>query len=243
MTEYAVFMKSWMDEGSSQARKLAELAHLRAIFQNIAGVAECRTDATEHLHRVSAYTRFFAERVLEWNVVDACRLEIASYMHDVGKVAVPREVLLKPGKLTEEEWAIMPQHTHHGFEIVSRLEADLLVGAVLYDERLFLFAKDIVLFHHENVDGSGYPQGLVSREIPLSARIVKIVDVLDALLNRRSYKDPWSWQQMKGEMVRLSGVQLDEKLVSALFDHEDEFIHLVNGFSPEIYAFQGIVVR
>ncbi|MBF0142756.1 MAG: response regulator [Magnetococcales bacterium] len=138
----------------------------------------------------------------------------ASPMHDVGKLGIPDRVLLKPGKLDPEEWAIMKTHTTIGAELLSGNDSDLLEVARL-----------IALTHHERWDGGGYPQGLSGVGIPLLARITTLADVFDALLARRPYKEAWPVERAVAEIRRESGRQFDPDLVEVF-----------TGILPELLA-------
>lgn len=125
-------------------------------------------------------------------------------MHDVGKIGIPDSILLKPGKLTPEEWEIMRQHTTIGAKIIGEHRSSMLRLAV-----------KIALYHHEKWDGSGYPHGLKGEEIPLEARIISIVDVFDALTSVRPYKKAWSVEDAVELINEGSGSHFDPVVVMA----------------------------
>ena len=210
----------------SEVRASPSLAHFRAVFHSLAVVAEYEEPEAEgHLTRVSAYTSFLAAHVLLWPELDAEHLGVAALLHDIGKVAVPRALLLRPSSLSCEEHGLVRQHVEAGHALLVRLEASF--AAVETDARLFQTAKDVARFHHENWDGSGYPHGLQGEEIPLVARVVKLTDVIDALLSHRPYKASWPWERVRAELVRLAGVHFDPALVQGLFAHEEAFLQKV----------------
>ena len=128
----------------------------------------------------------------------------ASPMHDVGKIGIPDHILKKPGKLTDDERALMQKHVEYGAEIVGEQESDLLK-----------LAKEIVLTHHEHWDGSGYPNGLVGEEIPISGRLAAIADVFDALTDTRPYKEAWPIEKAIAFIKDSSGTLFDPLMVEA----------------------------
>ncbi len=145
-------------------------------------------ESGEHINRVKGYTRILAERLateypeygLDQEMIDV--IVSASALHDVGKIAIPDNILLKPGKLTDEEFACMKTHTTRGGEILQNIRN-------AWDDEYGEISYQICRHHHEKFDGRGYPDGLVGDEIPIAAQIVSIADVYDALVNERVYKD------------------------------------------------------
>ena len=169
------------------------------IIDVLGAVVEYRDyDSGEHIDRVKEYTRVLAERVAkefpEYGLTPE-RIDVitsASALHDVGKIMVPDEILLKPGKLTKEEFAIMKKHSAKGAEILQGVEN-------LWDEEYHRTSYEICKYHHERYDGKGYPEGLAGDDIPISAQIVSVADVYDALVNERVYKAAFS----KSEAFRM----------------------------------------
>jgi len=156
-----------------------------------------------HVIRMSYYSRIIADSLnlnSEW--VDM--LYNAAPMHDIGKIGIPDHILLKPGKLDDEEWEIMKKHVSYGVEILEGHESDLLK-----------MAKEIAKSHHEKFDGTGYPNGLVGENIPLSGRIVAISDVFDALTSERPYKEAWSTEKAVALIEDGAGKHFDPHLVEA----------------------------
>ena len=142
--------------------------------------------------------------------------------HDVGKIAVPDEILLKPGKLTPEEFAIMETHTTKGSEIIKKMQLD-------EEEDLYLkHCYDICRYHHERWDGKGYPDKISGRDIPLSARIVSIIDVYDALVSQRVYKPPFSHEEAINIIAEESGKKFDTQIVEELMKN-DKILRKVYG--------------
>lgn len=148
-------------------------------------------ESGEHIKRVKGYTRILAERLMkdypEYGLTKE-KIEVivfASALHDIGKIAIPDSILLKPGKLTDEEFEYMKSHTTRGCEILKNIKN-------IWDEEYSVVSYEICRHHHERFDGKGYPDGLKGDDIPISAQIVSIADVYDALVNERVYKSAFS---------------------------------------------------
>jgi HD-GYP domain-containing protein (c-di-GMP phosphodiesterase class II) len=180
-------------------------SHLETIYR-LATVAEYRDkeDLAGHLRRMSRYSALIAEGV-GLSKIEARRILYASPLHDIGKVAIPDAVLLKPGKLSTEEYEVIKTHTVLGAEILKNAKSELLK-----------VASRIALCHHEKFDGSGYPKGLKGNSIPLEARIASVADVFDALSSRRVYKEAWSHDEVRKYFAEQTGKAFDPKVVEAL---------------------------
>jgi putative two-component system response regulator len=131
----------------------------------------------------------------------------AAPMHDIGKIGIPDIILLKPGRLSDEEWQIMRTHPEIGAGIIGEQSSELLE-----------MARSVALTHHEKWDGSGYPHGLRGEDIPLEARIVAIADVFDALTTKRPYKPAWSIEQATEMLRGCAGSHFDPRLVPLFID-------------------------
>lgn len=172
------------------------------VIRRLGRAAEYRDNETGfHIIRMSKFTQLIALKA----GMDEGQAELllnASPMHDIGKIGIPDRILLKPGKLDAEEWNIMRTH--------AKIGADILSG---HDSALMGMASEIALCHHEKWDGSGYPNGLSGKDIPLSGRIVAISDVFDALTSVRPYKKAWPVEEAINEIERGAGKHFDAELV------------------------------
>ncbi|HWI74187.1 MAG TPA: HD domain-containing phosphohydrolase [Baekduia sp.] len=172
------------------------------VVRRLARAAEWRDENTgAHVERIGLLSERLALAV-GFSAGEAETLRHAAVLHDVGKIGVPDRVLLKPGKLDAEEWAIMKTHAAIG--------ASMLSGS---PSPLVQLGEEIARTHHERWDGSGYPNGLRGEEIPLVGRIVAICDVFDALRSRRPYKQPWSLEEALAEITAQRGRHFDPRLV------------------------------
>jgi len=160
-------------------------------------------DTASHIQRVRFYTKALA-LLCGYNDKDAEHMGQMSILHDIGKLFVPDDVLKKKGPLTDEEWLIMKKHPEFGVRILG-------------EEPFYQQAKEISLGHHENYDGSGYPQGLSGESIPMPAKIVKLADVFDALMTKRPYKEPWSIEDTMAFIESKRAVMFDPLLVDNMF--------------------------
>lgn len=163
-----------------------------------AGVRDEETGS--HVRRIGLYSAAICE-ALGWNAARTADIRVAAPMHDIGKIGIPDAILLKPGRLTQDEFAIMKQHTVIGAKMLGDSDIPLLA-----------MSREIALGHHERWDGSGYPQGLRGEDIPLCARIVALVDVYDAMLHRRVYKEPIAEAEVIVTMSGASGKHFDPTL-------------------------------
>ncbi|MBD5480993.1 MAG: response regulator [Lachnospiraceae bacterium] len=173
-----------------QAEKLEK--NNEEIIDILGTVVECRDlESGDHIKRVKTFTRILAEQVMEdypeyGLTPEKVRvIESASALHDVGKIAIPDNILLKPGKLTAEEFEIMKTHTTRGSELLNNIKD-------AWDDTYGKYCYEICRYHHERFDGRGYPDKLEGEAIPISAQIVSVADVYDALVSKRVYKDAYA---------------------------------------------------
>jgi response regulator RpfG family c-di-GMP phosphodiesterase len=175
--------------------------------------ARCKTTGS-HVKRVALICSLFAEKLgLNEQFVESIKL--AAPLHDLGKIAIPERVLNKTSKLDSDEWDVMKTHSEIGSDILKQSTSSVAkLGAKL--------AK----YHHENWDGSGYPEGLSGENIPMEARIMAIADVYDAMGSKRSYREPHSNEQIKDYIISQRGVKFDPKLVDVFVSSFDELISI-----------------
>ena len=188
--------------------------HQELIFR-LGQAAEFRDNETGlHIQRIGHYANVIA---IDMGMSEnkAQQIKTASIMHDVGKIGIPDEILLKPGKLTLEEFDQIKKHTTIGYELLSGIESDLIKEAA-----------NIAISHHEKWDGSGYPKGLAGETIPLSGRIVAIVDVFDALTSERPYKEAWSNERAVDLIREQKGKHFDPKIVDLFLANLNKILEI-----------------
>lgn len=199
-----------------------------------AGYRDNNTGA--HIVRVSKYSQILAQACgLPKQTVEL--IQLASLMHDIGKIGTPDHILFKPGKLNAEEWRQMQDHCEVGVNILdvgieetsSRYPAAATEEVLISSDReseLLIMARVIAACHHERWDGQGYPHGLKGEEIPIEARIVSIADIYDALSSRRSYKEAFSEPECQQEIRNEAGKSLDPHLVELFFANLDQILQI-----------------
>lgn len=188
-----------------------------------------------HLERMSRYARMIARVTADHFSTDDHFVEhvfLFAPLHDLGKLAIPDNVLLKPGKLTDVEYQVMKTHSKAGLELVDKLLVNYGLNGVSYIPML----RNIVLHHHEAWDGSGYPLGLSGQNIPLEARIVAVADVFDALTSERPYKTAWSNEDAYAKLKELAGIKLDPVCVEALLAQDSEICVIQNSFKERKFG-------
>lgn len=202
-----------------------------ATIFSLATLAEYRDNETGgHILRTKAYVKALAKQLLEDSPYSelltgeiVTLIEKSAPLHDIGKVGVPDALLLKPGKLTPEEFEEMKKHTVYGYEAI--LRAEQYLGA---DEgsSFLRYAREIAYTHQEKWDGSGYPQGLSGDDIPLSGRIMALADVYDALISKRVYKPPFPHKKALEIMKKGRGSHFDPVIFDAFLELETAFIEI-----------------
>jgi putative two-component system response regulator len=185
----------------------------REMIERLSKASELKDNETgKHIQRVSYFSYCLAKEagVSEF-ILD--NIYLASAMHDAGKIGIPDHILLKKGKFTTEEWIEMQSHATIGKELLEGSESELIQ-----------LCESIAYTHHEQYDGSGYPQGLKGKEIPLEGRIVAIADVYDALRSKRPYKEPWSQEKTFKYLEEKAGKSFDPELIKHFINIKEDII-------------------
>lgn len=149
----------------------------------------------------------------------------AAPLHDIGKVGIPDNILKKEGSLDAEEWAVMQTHVALGERVLRAAKLEETKSAKVLD-----VAIDIAGSHHENWDGSGYPNGLKGQDIPLAARIMSLADMYDALVSERVYKKKWSHEEVCQEIIQNKGKRFDPAVVDAFINEQDYFSEIASRY-------------
>jgi len=208
-------------------RRMQENERIQVVsIRALAHLAETRDNETgNHIQRTQSYIRLLATRLskhprfattLSNRYVE--KLVRSAPLHDIGKVGIPDDILLKPGKLTPEEWEIMKTHTTLGCDAITLAERDIDSSV-----DFLALAKEIVRWHHERWDGKGYPDGLAGEDIPISARLMAVADVFDALISKRVYKDAFSFESVRKIIGEERGRQFDPDITDAFLSGCEEF--------------------
>jgi len=219
LKRYRDHLEQIVEERTYQLKQAKE-----AIIDSMGILAESRDATTgEHIFRTKEYVKLIAEQlsknpkyatILTPNFIEV--LVLAAPLHDIGKVAIPDCVLLKPSSLDKDEWDIMRKHSEIGEKTIEMVQYKFRNNEILQ------MAKNIAASHHEKYDGSGYPQGLSGQSIPLSARIMAVADVYDAIINKRPYKEPFSHEMAVDIILKESGKHFDPDVVEAFMVVEQD---------------------
>ena len=219
------------------ARRMRENELIQAVsIRALAHLAETRDNETgNHIQRTQSYIRLLATLMarhprfaatLDNNYIET--LARSAPLHDIGKVGIPDYILLKPGKLTPEEWEIMKTHTLLGFDAITLAERDIRTSVEFLSQ-----AKEIVRSHHECWDGTGYPDGLAGDAIPISARLMAMADVFDALISRRVYKEAFPFSSVRNIIAEERGRLFDPDIADAFLTNCGEFEAIALHFGIE----------
>lgn len=209
---------------------------LTAAVKTTGHITHCRDPETgSHLDRMSRYSLIIANAIAEkYNLSDEYieHVFMFSPLHDIGKIAIPDEVLLSPGRLGESDMQVMKTHSRKGREMID----DLVINFGLQNIEHVDVLRNIAEYHHEAVNGTGYPDGKKLDEIPLEARIVAVADVFDALTSRRPYKEAWTNELAINKLKELAGEKLDKDCVAALLNNIEEVERIQKQFSESLFG-------
>lgn len=194
----------------------------QTLLGSLAELIEAQSHETgRHVKRVSAYTEILC-KALGLSEEETWKVSVASMMHDVGKIAVPKEILYKPARLSDEEFEEVKKHVDYGYDILRNSPGEIIQ-----------IAADIAQQHHERYDGVGYQHNLNGEDINLFARCVAIADVFDALVSKRCYKEQWTPEDARKEIMDQSGKQFDPKLTALFDEHFDEFLEVMRKYPDD----------
>ena len=220
--ENRLYRENLEEEVKKKTEQVLEMSRSLIITQKelilrLGDVVETRSHETgNHVLRVSEYS-YLMGKLIGLSEEEAADLRLASPMHDVGKIGIPDLVLNKPGKLTDEEFKLIQDHTIIGYNIFYKSSLPVLH-----------LAAEIALHHHEKWNGEGYPSGKEGADIPLCARITTIVDVFDAITHQRIYKDAWCMEKAHKYMKENSGIIFDPELLDVFLKNFDVFLEIYN---------------
>ncbi len=216
--------------------ELVALNVLSAAVKTTSHITHVRDPETgTHLDRMSRYSRLIARGLADRYQLDDAYIEhlfMFAPLHDIGKIAIPDSILLKPGRLDPEESEVMRSHARRGREIID----DIIRNFALGDLDNANILRNIAEYHHEAVNGTGYPDGRRGAEVPLEARIVAVADVFDALTSRRPYKEAWSNEQAFEKLQQMAGERLDQDCVTALIEQGDQIPAIQQRFREDPYG-------
>ncbi|MGW8246808.1 MAG: HD domain-containing phosphohydrolase [Acidiferrobacterales bacterium] len=214
-----------------------ELASIRTLVAAVATTSHFThlrdPETGSHIDRMSRYARLIAREMADDHNLDNDFIEhifMYSPLHDIGKIAIPDNILFKPGKLDEEEGKVMRTHARKGREIIDEVLRNFGLDGMQHINIL----RNIAEYHHEKMNGKGYPAGLRGNEVPLEARIVAVADIFDALTSRRPYKDAWTNDEALASLQRLAGEELDAECVEVLFRCRDEIEQIQAQFKEDL---------
>ena len=191
----------------------------QVIVGSLSELVETQSHETgQHVKRVAAYTEILC-RAMGLSEEETWKISVASMMHDVGKICVPREILHKPGKLTEEEFSEIKKHVDYGYKLLENSPGEIMRLAAI-----------IAWQHHERYDGKGYQNELNGENINIYARAVAVADVFDALVSKRCYKKSWTPIQAREEILNQSGRQFDPYITKLFDEHFDEFLKVMDDY-------------
>lgn len=191
----------------------------QVMVSSLSELVETQSHETgQHVKRVAAYTEILC-RAMGLSEEETWKISVASMMHDVGKICVPREILHKPGKLTEDEFSEIKKHVDYGYKLLENSPGEIMQ-----------LAASIAQQHHERFDGKGYQRKLEGEHINIYARCVAVADVFDALVSKRCYKKSWTPEQAREEILSQAGHQFDPQITKLFDEHFDEFLKVMENY-------------
>lgn len=217
-------------------QELSQYRTLQAAVDTARDISHHRDNETgAHLDRMARYSRLIAEELSpHYGFSDEYveRIFLFSPLHDIGKIAIPDHILLKPGQLSEHEFELMRSHTTKGREIIDSMLEHFGVHTLDHSDIL----RNITQYHHERLNGMGYPDGLRGEEIPIEARIIAVADIFDALTSQRPYKKAWDNDKAFALLNEMAGVSLDECCVYALIENRERVEQIQQRFSEDPFG-------
>lgn len=213
---------NYLEDATAKGEEIAHMQH--GLIYVLADLVESRDKNTgDHVRKTAAYVRLIMEKMREKGLysdilTDEYMEDVSNSapLHDVGKIMVSDTILNKPGRLTDEEFAVMKSHTTAGNQIIAS------AMSLVSDSGYLKEAKNLAAYHHERWDGSGYPSGKSGEDIPLSARIMAVADVFDALVSKRSYKEPFSFEKAMSIIEEGAGTQFDPDIAKIFVESAEE---------------------
>lgn len=213
--------------------ELEAVRTLTAAIKTAGHIGHMRDPETgSHMDRMSRFSRLIAAKLAQEYALDDDYIEhifMFSPLHDIGKIGIPDQILLKPGKLTEQEMQVMRTHAAKGREMIDELLKNFALDSFSYVDVL----RNIAAYHHEAINGSGYPEGKRGEQIPLEARIVAVADVFDALTSSRPYKEAWTNERAFAALQQMAGQKLDSLCVAALVSSCEEVEKIQQQFQED----------
>ena len=195
----------------------------QVMVSSLSELVEAQSHETgQHVKRVAAYTEILC-RAMGLSEEETWKISVASMMHDVGKICVPREILHKPGKLTEDEFSEIKKHVDFGYKLLENSPGEIMQ-----------LAASIAQQHHERFDGKGYQNKLEGEHINIYARCVAVADVFDALVSKRCYKKSWTPEQAREEILDQAGHQFDPQITKLFDEHFDEFLKVMENYPDNV---------
>ena len=216
-----------LKQSAERAHEELKESHIDSIHRLVMAAEYKDEDTGDHIVRIGKYCTLLAEKLnLSENFIET--INYAAPMHDIGKIGIPETILLKPGKLTEDEFDVIKTHTLIGARLLSKSKSNILQ-----------MAHEIALSHHEKFNGRGYPNQLIGTDIPLAGRLVAIADTFDALTSKRPYKDPYPKEVVYDILKKERGEHFSPELLDVFIENFDQFFEIrgkVGHFEGDAYG-------